>query len=446
MQFIGLRINLTPKQTMNAFFSRFLLILTISILWGCSSSTVEMTYDSSLLPRASSEEIDLLVERFILAEDSSTIEIPAGFYELKTQLILDNKNHITIKGAGMDKTVLSFKNLKSGGEGVKIVGNSITIHDLTIEDAPGDGIKSQHSDGITFSRINVTWTNGDKSKNGTYAIYPVQCKNVLIDQCIASHSRDAGIYVGQSENIVVKNSLAFGNVAGIEIENCDHAEVFGNVARNNAGGILVFNLPGLPKSDGRKTRIYDNDIIDNNHKNFATPLSEDPNGNTVTMIPPGSGIVLLAAKEVEVFGNRILRNKTFGLAISNYQITGFPSEAPNWSPFTSDIYVHDNQYDHTEGYPDLTKEMGQLVSIYNAHGIAKTQDIIYDGFWDKNISKTIETNPMNICIQEKNIENLRFTRFYLMEGKDNIEAFADHELFQNCTVPVQTDTQHLREL
>jgi parallel beta-helix repeat protein len=261
-----------------------------------------------------------------------------------------------------------------------------------------------------------------------------------------SHSRDAGIYVGQSENIVVKNSLAFGNVAGIEIENCDHAEVFGNVARNNAGGILVFNLPGLPKSDGRKTRIYDNDIIDNNHKNFATPLSEDPNGNTVTMIPPGSGIVLLAAKEVEVFGNRILRNKTFGLAISNYQITGFPSEAPNWSPFTSDIYVHDNQYDHTEGYPDLTKEMGQLVSIYNAHGIAKTQDIIYDGFWDKNISETIETNPMNICIQEKNIGNLRFTRFYLMEGKDNIEAFADHELFQNCTVPVQTDTQHLREL
>lgn len=425
---------------------RFIWVFIIPAFFGCSSSTVEMTYDSSLLSRVNSEEIDLLVERFILAEDSSTIEIPPGFYELKTQLILDNKSHITIKGAGMDKTVLSFKNLKSGGEGIKIVGNSITIEDLTIEDAPGDGIKAQHTDGIIFRRINVTWTNGDKSKNGTYAIYPVQCKNVIIDQCIASHSRDAGIYVGQSENIVVKNSLAFGNVAGIEIENCDHAEVFGNVARNNAGGILVFNLPGLPKSDGRKTRIYDNDIIDNNHENFATPLSEDPNGNTVTMIPPGSGVVLLAAKEVEVFNNRILRNKTFGVAIANYQITGFPSKAPNWSPFTSDIYVHDNQYDHTEGFPDLTKEMGQLVSVYNAHGIAKTQDIIYDGFWDKTISQTIENNPMNICIQEKNFENLRFTRFYLMEGKDKIEAFADYHLFQNCTAPVQTDTQLLREL
>ncbi len=383
------------------------------------------------------------MEAFIMAEDSTTIDIPAGFYELSTQLILDNKTHILIKGAGMDQTVLSFKNLKSGGEGVKIVVNSITIQDLTIEDAPGDVIKSQHCDGITFRRINVTWTNGDKSKNGTYAIYPVQCKNVLIDECIASHSRDAGIYVGQSENIVVKNSLAFGNVAGIEIENCDNVEVYGNVARDNAGGILVFNLPGLPKSDGKRTRIFDNDIIDNNHKNFATALSEEPNGNTVTMIPPGSGLVLLAAKEVEVFNNRILRNKTVGLAIANYQITGFPSEAPDWSPFTSDIYIHDNEYDNSEGFPDLSKELGQLVSIYNAQGFAKTQDIIYDGFWDKSISQTIDSNPMRICISEKEIENLRFTRFYLMDGKDNIESFADYQLFGNCKVDVHTDTKSI---
>lgn len=427
------------KNIASSLFSLFLLSAVI----GCSSSTNEMTYDSSQLTRASAKEVEKVVEDFIMAEDSATIEIPAGYYELSTQLILDNKNHILIKGAGMDQTVLSFKNLKSGGEGVKIVGNSITIQDLTIEDAPGDGIKSQHSDGITFRRINVTWTNGDKSKNGTYAIYPVQCKNVLIDECIASHSRDAGIYVGQSENVVVKNSLAFGNVAGIEIENCDNAEVYGNVARDNAGGILVFNLPGLPKSDGRRTQIYDNDIIDNNHENFATALTEEPNGNTVTMIPPGSGVVLLAAKEVEVFNNRILRNKTLGIAIANYQITGFPSEAPNWSPFTSDIYVHDNQYDNSEGFPDLTKEMGQLVSIYNAHGTAKTQDIIYDGFWDKTISETIESNPMRICISEKGIENLRFTRFYLMDGKDNIESFADYQLFENCKVDVQTDTKNI---
>jgi parallel beta-helix repeat protein len=416
-----------------------LLILSIS----CSSSSDEQTFDSSKITRASEAEVEQVVEDFIMVEDGGTIEIPAGFFELNTQLIIDNKTDITIKGAGMDKTFLSFKGLQTGGEGVKIVGNNIIIQDLSIEDAPGDGVKAQHTDGITFRRINVTWTNGDKSLNGTYAIYPVQCKNVLIDEVIASHSRDAGIYVGQSENIVVKNSLAFGNVAGIEIENSDNAEVFGNIARDNSGGILVFNLPGLPKADGARTRIYNNEIIANNHDNFATPIGEGPNGNTVTMIPPGSGIVLLAAKEVEIFDNKILKNKTFGVAIASYQITGFPDEAPNWSPYTTDIYLHDNQYDRSEGFPDLTRELGQLVSIYNAHGKAETQDIIYDGIWDTSVSKTIESNPMRICISEPSMNELYFSRFFLMDGDDNIEAFKESTPFQNCKVEVLTDISQI---
>ncbi len=423
------------------------LVLGLSmalIFFSCGSNTTEQSYDSTQLTRVSQEEVDKIIEAFIMAEDSSTLEIPAGFYQMNSQLILDNKNGVKIKGAGMDKTVISFRNLKSGGEGIKIVGTNISIEDLSVEDAPGDGIKAQHTDGLTFRRINVTWTNGDKSKNGTYAIYPVQCKNVLIDDCIASHSKDAGIYVGQSENIVVKNSLAFGNVAGIEIENCDNAEVFGNTARNNAGGILVFNLPGLPKSDGKGTKIYDNDIIDNNHENFATAIGDGPNGNTVTMIPPGSGIVLLAAKEVEVYGNRILRNKTAGISIASYQVTGFPAEAPNWSPFTSDIYVHDNEYERNwYQFPDFSRELGKLILVYNANGFAKSQDIIYDGIWDEELSTTIDSNPMRVCIQEKEIENLRFTRFVLTDGTDNIDSFEDFKPFQNCAVDVKTDVSSL---
>ncbi|MDO8965943.1 parallel beta-helix domain-containing protein [Algoriphagus sp.] len=432
---------------MRNFLNSILLLIAGLVYFSCGSSTTEQTFDSSKLTRVSREDIDKIVEAFIMAEDSSTIEIPAGFYEMNTQLILDNKTAVKIKGAGMDQTVLSFRNLKSGGEGVKIVGNNISIADLSIADAPGDGIKAQHTDGMIFRRINVTWTNGDKSKNGTYAIYPVQCKNVVIDECIASHSKDAGIYVGQSENIVVKNSLAFGNVAGIEIENCDNAEVFGNTARNNSGGILVFNLPGLPKSDGKGTKIYDNDIIDNNHENFATPMGEDPNGNTVTMVPPGSGVILLAAKEVEIYGNRILRNKTSGVSIASYQITGFPAEAPNWSPYTTDIFLHDNKYERNwYRFPDFSRELGKLVLVYNAYGFGKTQDIIYDGIWDENISATINSNPMRICIQEPDIENLRFTRFFLLDGEKNIDAFKDYQLFQNCKVAVKTDITGLAGL
>jgi parallel beta-helix repeat protein len=411
--------------------SLLIILLTYCqlMLFSCSESNHEVTVDASRLRRATNEETEKIIESFILAKDGDTISIGEGFFDLKTQLILDSKKYITIQGAGIASTVLSFKHLRSGGEGVKIVGNYVTIQDLTIEDAPGDGIKSQHSDHITFRRVNVTWTNKDKSQNGTYAIYPVQCSNVLIEDCIASHSKDAGIYVGQSEHIVVRNSLAFGNVAGIEIENSDDAEVYGNTVRNNSGGILVFNLPGLPKSDGRNTRIYNNHIHDNNHVNFATALSEEPNGNTVTMIPPGSGIILLAAKDVEIYGNQIHNNKTVNVALANYHITGFPMDAPDWSPFTSNVHLHDNEYKRSRKLPDFSKELGQLISVYNAHGKGKGQDIVYDGFWDKSAGGDLSQNPMGICIDEKQIEELRFTVFDLWAGPDHITSNSEFSPF-----------------
>ena len=421
-------------------------ILTLTLVFvlfaACQQSSKVEVKDTSGMHQASAAEVEKLVESFILAEKGSTIQIPEGFFEISTQLILDNIDDVKIKGAGMEKSILSFKNLKTGGEGMKIVGNNLLLEDFSVYDAPGDGVKTQHCENITFRKVNATWTNGDKSKNGTYAIYPVQCKNVVIDGCKASHSRDAGIYVGQSENIVVKNCTAFGNVAGIEIENCTNAEVFDNKAYDNSAGILVFNLPGLPMADGSKTKVYNNEVIENNHVNFATAISEGPNGNTVTKIPPGSGIVLLAAKDVEIFNNKILKNKTVGIAIANYQITGFPAKGENWSPYTYNISVHDNEYERSSALPDVTKELGQLISAKSAHGIGKTQDIVYDGIWDESISKDIESNPMKICINEAEMAELRFTRFYLMEGEDNIKAYKEYEPFV-CDYSVKTDVNFL---
>ena len=68
----------------------------------------------------------------------------------------------------------------------------------------------------------------------------MQCDNVLIENCTAIGASDAGIYVGQSNRIIVRNSIAHQNVAGIEIENSLNADVFDNVATGNTGGILVF--------------------------------------------------------------------------------------------------------------------------------------------------------------------------------------------------------------
>jgi hypothetical protein len=72
--------------------------------------------------------------------------------------------------------------------------------------------------GVTLIQLKTTWSDGPDESNGGYGLYPVACKNVLIDSCEASFASDAGIYVGQSQDVIVRNCYAYGNVAGIEIE------------------------------------------------------------------------------------------------------------------------------------------------------------------------------------------------------------------------------------
>lgn len=406
-----------------------------AILFSCSSNSNTKSVDTDDLKVANEDEIESLVAAFIEVEDGGTVTIPEGYYELNTQLIIDAVNNVTVKGAGMRKSILSFKNLSSGGEGMKIAGNNIILEGFTVIDAPGDDIKTQHCKGLTFRDVNTTWSHSDLAKSGTYGIYPVQCEDVLIENCEVSHSRDAGIYVGQSKNIVVRKNYVFENVAGIEIENSDNAEVYDNHAFNNTAGILVFNLPGLPKAWGVNTKIYNNKIEENNHVNFAMGEASE-NGNPISMIPPGSGVVIFAGDSVEVYNNEILNHKTASVSIASYHITDLPiPNHPGWSPFVKNISIHDNTYERKFGVPDVTKDLGKLI----AAKCFKTQDVIYDGITEGEASK----NPMNICIKE-NTPDFRFSRLVIPDGAKiaDISVVNDIENF-NCSITVKTNVSNL---
>lgn len=413
-------------------FLTTLIVLFLLSLTACQKKEPSTSLNIDNLPKASEEEVEMLIEKFVAAKEGTIIDIPEGYFEIPTQLIIDNVNKVKIKGAGMFNTVLSFKTMTSGGEGMKISGNNIILEEFSVIDAPGDNIKTQKCDGITFRKVNTTWTHGKKSENGTYGIYPVQCKNVLVEYCEVSHSRDAGIYVGQSENIIVRNNYVHQNVAGIEIENSDNAEVYDNHAENNTGGILIFNLPGLPKAFGSRTKVYNNLIKENNHENFA--IFQD--GNPVSMIPPGSGVVILAGDQIEVFNNKIIDNKTLAIAIANYHITDLPIPThPGWSPFTTNIYIHDNTFERALALPDLSKDWGKLI----AAKCLKAPDILYDGFIDPSKGKDHSTNPMRIFINEKT-DDLRFFRMVIPDDGNimGIKMEKDLNLF-NGSLVVNTD-------
>ena len=186
-----------------------------------------------------------LQQQLIEAQPGDVIEIPAGTHEMTRSLSL-NVPGVTIRGTGIDSSVLSFAKQIQGAEGLLVNADDFVIEDLAIEDTVGDALKINESHNVAVRNVRTEWTGGALTTNGAYGIYPVQSSNILIDGAVAIGASDAGIYVGQSNQIIVRNSRAEYNVAGIEIENSTFADVYDNVATNNTGGILVFDLPGLP--------------------------------------------------------------------------------------------------------------------------------------------------------------------------------------------------------
>ena len=330
---------------------------------------------------------------FVSAKAGTTIVFDAGTFAFTNQVDIAQAN-ITVKGQGAAKTIFDFSGQLAGSEAVSIaMSDGFAMRDLAVRDAKGDAIKIIGSKGVTFANVNVSWTRDPASSHGPYGIYPVQCQNVLIDGCDVSGATDSGIYVGQSEHIVVRNNHAHDNVAGIEIENSHFADVHDNVAENNTGGILVFALPGLQVPDCSDVRVFSNKILNNNTTSFADP------GDIVAQVPAGTGSFVLSADRVEVFGNTFDGNATVQMAIISYKVTMNPIPA-GYYPYPTNISIHDNTWANGGTKPDSKSLLGSLLGTNMSMFVPPhVPDILYDGYLDpaKNIGPNPQ-NPMNVCI------------------------------------------------
>lgn len=252
-----------------------------------------------------------LQEALILAAPGDVVELGAGRFVLTDGLSLDVKG-VTVRGAGMEATVLDFTGQKGSGEGLLVTSDDVTLRDFAVENTKGDGIKSKGADNIVYYRVRVTWTGGPKTTNGAYGIYPVSSTGVLVDGCKVSGASDAGIYVGQSKAITVRYNFAENNVAGIEIENSRDALVMDNFVTRNTGGILVFDLPNLPVMGGGNVRITGNLVVANDTPNFA------PKGNIVAGVPRGTGVMVMANEGVVIERNTVIDNPTAAVMVVAY--------------------------------------------------------------------------------------------------------------------------------
>lgn len=372
------------------------------------------------------------LEAFFLAQEGDVIQFEAGTFDLTTTLIMAHKNGIVIRGRGQDQTILNFEN-SDAPEGISMSHmDGITVEDLTIVDTPGFSIKISDSDHIVLQNMRAMWTSGDggqdanvpstldvscehalstetstgfytnaagapnqvyqiDSSNGGYAIYPVKSNNILLDNVTALGASDAGIYVGQSNDVIVKNSLARFNVAGYEIENTDRADMFDNLADCNTGGFLIFDLPGLSQY-GDQTRTFRNESLFNNTPNFAP-------GGIVGAVPQGTGMLALGYDEMEFFNNRIEGNRTGGIILASHELLdGCITKTNNNGdtvPCTSDIkmdlypeawHIHNNTFTNNGYLPQPPSSDAFTCEANTGPGLDDVPPCIINGVDDSHPS------------------------------------------------------------
>ena len=348
--------------------------------------------------------------QFIMAENGSTITLDEGSFTFTGSLSMEGKKNIIIKGKGKDKTILSFKGQTDGAEGIRISNaENITLEDLTVQDSKGDAVKTMNVIGITFRNVKTEWTGEPKAENGSYGLYPVQCEKVLIEGCEAIGASDAGIYVGQSKDIIVRKSRAYHNVAGIEIENSLNAEVYENEATENTGGILVFDLPDLILKKGGYTKVYKNNVHHNNFLNFA------PKGNIVGKVPDGTGVLILAANHVDIFDNQIINNKSMGVGVISYFTTENKIKDKSYYPYSEAVSIHDNVFEREKVKATHKGRFGQIYKYKLRFG-KKVPHILWDGIADAK-----NPNPV-ICI--KNNKNESFANMDVEHDFKNVSRDA----------------------
>jgi cytochrome c peroxidase len=274
------------------------------------------------------ESIQAAVNR---ARPGDTIEVMPGIYREEVKIDLDN---ITLRGIADAKATPTRPVFEGDGklsDAVINTGSNFVIENFDLRHYIANGVVAQHARNVTFRNLKIDTT-------GLYGVYPVSCTGVTIEKCIATGIADAALYVGQSRDIRVNDSEAYANVTGIEIENSINAVVENNYVHDNTGGILVFVLPNNVSKVGRDCIVRNNRVIENNHANFGNPNA------IVSNVPPGSGILVMAADNTEVTGNEIRGNQSYGVLVCGLEIAFPKGTAFDVGPTPENTFIHDNAY------------------------------------------------------------------------------------------------------
>jgi parallel beta-helix repeat protein len=202
--------------------------------------------------------------------------------------------------------------------GIDVRANDFALVNVTVRGFDANGVFLSGIDGFLLSRVIAR-------DNGAYGLFPVRSRNGVIEHSEASGHRDAGFYVGQAANVIMRQNLAQGNVVGIEASNSSGVKLLANEARDNSNGILVVLLTGRVITSSSDILVAGNIVQGNNRPNFAAP------GDIVAAVPAGTGLLVVGADRVTVEDNTVTGHDFIGIGVGSTlilaAIAGLPPEA-----------------------------------------------------------------------------------------------------------------------
>ncbi|MCR9064051.1 MAG: right-handed parallel beta-helix repeat-containing protein [Cytophagales bacterium] len=265
------------------------------------------------------------------AQPGDLIRVFPGTY---SENVYIDKDNISIQGVVIEGKWPTLDGKKEINDAFLYSGNGILIENFKIINYKGNAIMGQAGNNFI---IRNNWI----IDTGVYGIFPQYGKNGLIEHNVLSKIADAAIYVGMCDNVDVRHNEVFDNVAGIEIENSRHCLVENNYVHDNTGGLLAFVTPGLPIKTTFDVILRNNFVVNNNHENFGAP------GSTVSGIPKGTGILIMAADDAIIENNIITGNNNTGITIVDLANGDPKANDPNSEGNPDRVVILDNiMYDN----------------------------------------------------------------------------------------------------
>ena len=360
-----------------------------------ASSASSRTFRICPGPDAQKEAFVALFE----AREGDTLSFCAGRFEFDRGLSLHDRRGITIKGAGKDQTVLSFKSSELP-EGLFIARvEGLTLQGLTIEDTPERGVWIKDSTSVTVRDLRVQWSGyascgaGPAAPacqvKGNMGLVVGNGRHVLIEDSEFFGAAGDGVQIGEGRDVTVRRSRADYNSTGFSFIKTYRGLVEDSVATNNTSGLVAFEETFGARRYGGKIIVRNNRFVGNNSTRSSLT---------------GFGMVLGAEDQVEVHGNEISGNGFTGIVIINGEYVTRTARSRKFDAFPKGIDVHDNVFRDNGG----VAPSDPLNASIAARNGGKSAHILWDGAVDQpNDCAAVPTDEDFVPLNKPNPDSAR---------------------------------------